>query len=141
MRVEDSRGRVVRHLHPVAVVTFAARLRRLLHRPPTVQDCLDAVHAVRRLVPPERYEEMTVDYRKMIAAAPCEPTRAPAGRIDPMPDPYKPVVSGPGLVERTRQSREQHLDRFRDDEGWENLGLIWSEFVEPTHDTPLDGAA
>ena len=136
-------------------MTLAARLRRLLHRPPTVQDCLDAVHAVRRLVPPERYEEMTVDYRKMIAAAPCEPLRAPETPVAAiewdrakarhgdgwLPAGPPPVVNGPGLVERTRQSREQHLDRFRDDEGWENLGLIWSEFVEPTHDTPLDGAA
>ena len=133
-------------------MSLGSWLRRAFHRPPTLKDCLDAVHAVRRMVPPERYEGMEADYRKMIAAAPCEPLRAPskfAGEGEAattvrehIVQSPSPVVSGPGLVERTRQSRERHLDRYRDDEGWgdwEGQGLIWSEF-SISHDAPGDAA-
>ena len=66
-----------------------AWLRRLLHRPPTVADCLRAA-----------------------SAAPCEPLRAPDRE-------FRGVVNGPRLVERTRRSQELQTARYRDDFGWE----------------------
>ena len=63
-------------------------LRRALHRPPTIADCLRAA-----------------------SQAPCEPLRAPDRE-------FRGVVNGPRLVERTKRSQELQTARWRDDFGW-----------------------
>lgn len=90
-------------------MTLGARLRRLLHRPPTIADCLSAARRSH-----------------------CEPLRAP--------DPYKGVVGGPGLVERTRAAHAAHVARWADDDGWPDIE--WGPFTPECmgHDTPGDAA-
>lgn len=58
-----------------------------------------------------RRRPSTSRWRRLAAAAPCEPLRAPE-------DPLAGVVNGPRLVERTTRNRAVHEARYRDDEGF-----------------------
>jgi hypothetical protein len=61
--------------------------------------------------------------------APCEPLRAPD-------DPFRGVVTGPGLVERTRASRAAHVARWDESDGFPEVE--WGTFVE-NHDIEVEG--
>lgn len=135
-------------------MTLAQRLRRLLHRPPTVEDCLRAAgmapcEPLRAPENPHSHSEDWGSREDYATGGYMSPDRAPTvgegSRFDVWPGEvfercpvrcrqpvcphvHRPVVNGPGLVERTKASHAAHIARYGDDTGFPVTE--WGTFAE-----------